>query len=321
MPVNRCNMRCHYCYIGQTYGFNEEVAKSNEALCREARDYVESMSPKRLGGLCYMNFCANGETLLLKELLPLCKGLVKQGHIVSIVTNALYRKPLAELLKLPSKLRKYLFLKCSFHYLELQRLGLVNSFFDNIDLINKSGVSFSIELNVNDEIVSHITDIKELCQKRAGAHCHIIESRDNANPLLPRLTKLSVKEHQAAWSSFDSPMFDYQQKVYEQKRMEFCMAGVKSVSLNLQNGEATQCDEHGYLGNIFHKINFRPIGHSCPLPHCYNIHVYQVLCGNMEDLDKEVAAPSYAECRDRQSSDGSSWLTPYIKKHFSKRIR
>ncbi len=60
-------------------------------------------SPKRLGGLAYFNFCADGETMLLKDLDLYVKELVKQGHFVEIITNMTITNMVDKFMELPEK--------------------------------------------------------------------------------------------------------------------------------------------------------------------------------------------------------------------------
>lgn len=48
---------------------------------------AKALSVKRLGGVCFINFCADGETLLLKDFDKYVYSLVKEGHYAEIVTN------------------------------------------------------------------------------------------------------------------------------------------------------------------------------------------------------------------------------------------
>ncbi len=65
IPVSICNFRCHYCYLAQRLehfqGAHPEVSVSPD-------EFGHAFSAERMGGLCFANFCADGETLLTKDL-------------------------------------------------------------------------------------------------------------------------------------------------------------------------------------------------------------------------------------------------------------
>ena len=51
-------------------------------------EYIrKALSIERLGGTCMINLCAGGETLLSKDIVPITKELLEEGHYVMIVTN------------------------------------------------------------------------------------------------------------------------------------------------------------------------------------------------------------------------------------------
>jgi hypothetical protein len=320
IPMNRCNLRCGYCYIGQTTGYGN----SREEKFLYSLDHMrEALSQERMGGICMFNCCADGETMLWKPLPDFIETVLKLGHYATIVTNNTLTEPLREILKLPGELRDRLFFKCSLQYLECKRLNLLDAFFRNIDLIKRSGTSFTVELTANDESVPHIAEIKEICAKRLGALCHIIESRYQADFNDPRLTKLPLCKHLEAWGGFASPLFDYQQEGWGEHIDGFCCAGDYRISLNLSNGEVYQCDRMKQLPNLFEnaehfvRYHFAAVGANCPLAHCYARHYQSCLC---DCFAETPPPPTYAEERDRVCTDGSHWLTPTIREVFSHRL-
>jgi hypothetical protein len=266
------------------------------------------------------NLCAAGETTLFKELPELVEMLLKSGHFVSVVTNGTLTEPLTRLMDVRKELRERLFMKCSLQYLELRRLAIVEKFFDNIDLIKRHGVAFTVELTANDESIQFIPEIKEVCLRRMGALCHIIESRDEGNSLYPRLTSLPIAEHYMAWVSFDSALFLYQQRNYEKYVDKFCYAGEFRCTFTIQSGDCFQCEGGGKkFTNLFEnatdRVVWAAIGANCPLPHCYAAYYQSVLCNCFDEKN----IPIYTEERDRFCSDGSRWLTPIIHEAFSHR--
>jgi hypothetical protein len=235
---------------------------------------------------------------------------------VSVVTNALLRAQLLEIINKAGLNRDYLFFKCSFHYLELKRLNLLEKFFDNIDMIKAHQISFTVEMTVNDATIPYIQAIKEICQKRLGALCHIIESRNEKDERFNRLTQLSIEEHRSVWESFNSPLFAYQQKTFEIPVTTYCYGGDYSLRLDLQTGNLYPCNLPMPLDNLFaetnHLPNFTAVGSNCSLQNCFKRHVDSLLCGCFEDEN----AISYKAARDRKCSDGSVWLNDVISQSY-----
>jgi hypothetical protein len=319
--MNHCNLRCHYCYVGQEYGY-DQLPEVN--LGRSLDDMRDCLSKARLD-CCLFNLCAYGETLLFEALPELVEMILQLGHYVSIVTNNTLTKQLEKLLELPDNLRYRLFFKCSFHYLELKKRGLLGVFADNVAKIKSSATAFTVELTANDESIPLIPEIKEFCLANFGALCHIIESRDQTDRVYERLTKLPLERHVAAWGSFNSPLFDYQQKNWGQRVNNFCYAGEYRISLNICDGEVWQCDGMLSLENMYNYVNdgikaypWRAVGNNCALEHCYISYVHS----SLYDLWGEnlTAVPTYAEERDRISEDGSHWLTVRFQDVFSHRM-
>ena len=63
-------------------------------------------------------------------------------------------------------------------------------------------------------------------------------------------------------------------------------------------------------------IDFTPIGHHCPMPHCYNGHAWLTL-GCIPELN----CITYAQLRNRVCADGSEWLKPNVKNFFSCKLK
>ena len=52
----------------------------------------KALSKERLGGICLINFCGGGETLLPPEIVKYIRVLLEEGHYIMIVTNATVSK-------------------------------------------------------------------------------------------------------------------------------------------------------------------------------------------------------------------------------------
>ncbi len=307
VPTETCNFRCHYCYVTQHRKFNNKLAKFEYSP-----DFIrKALSTERLGGVCMINICAGGETLLSTDILKIVKALLEEGHYVMIVTNGSLTNRFKELAKFDSNLMKHLFFKFSFHYLELRRLNLLDKFFNNVKLMEKSGASYTIEITPSDELEPYINDIKEICLKNVGAFPHITIGRKDSNDI-PPLTNHTFEEYKEIWKTFDSDIFEFKSKIFGIKRKEFCYAGEWSIYLNLMTGELRQCYCGKKLDNLYANINkpikFCPVGKNCALPHCYNGHAFLAF-GDIPELN----TPTYDRLRNRVKTDGSEWLTEEMK--------
>lgn len=315
-PDTVCNLDCEYCYVGQT-NQHVRVSSKNEHSLEEIR---EALSYDRLGGCCHMNMCASGETLLVENIIELAKMFILEGHVVSLVTNGTVTEKIREICSLPEEIRNYLFLKVSFHYLELKRKGKSDIFWDNVRCLKNAKVSFTVEMTVNDETVPFADDVKQECMDNIGAVCHVIESRKQDGHNWPRLTGMAIEEHQKVWGQFQSSLFDFQQTIWGEKRTEFCYAGDWICSIDIKSGAVAQCFGGGQvLDNIYadtsREINFCAVGRKCPWGHCYAAYVLLT-----HGAIPEFTQLTYAEERNRKGTDGKDWLQPSISQTFSEKL-
>lgn len=315
IETETCNLRCHYCYITQKRKFNSNIIKFKHA----PQEIRKALSKERLGGNCLLNLCAGGETLIASEIICVIEELLREGHYVMVVTNATLTHRFEEIAKLDPNLLRKLFFKCSFHYLELKRLGLMDVFFSNIKIVADAGASYTVELTPSDELIPYIQEIKKICMDKLGALCHVTIARDDRTKRIEVLSQHPFEEFKAIWGSFDSTLFDFKTKIFYEKRREFCYAGDWSLYLNLNTGILRQCLCGVELGNIYDDISkplkFEAVGHNCTLPHCYNGHVYLTL-GTIPEL----LTPTYAEVRDRTDQKGENWLQPEMRNFMSQRL-
>ena len=317
IATETCNLRCHYCYIAQHKKFNNKIVNFNHT----PEEIAGALSQKRLGGSCLINFCAGGETLLSPDVLPVVKALLQEGHYVMIVTNGTVSKRFDELCEIiPGNLRKHLFFKFSFHYLELKRLNWMDRFFDNIKRMIEAGCSFTLEITPSDELIPYIDDVKKICMEKVGAYCHVTIARDDRTKGIVILSDKSFEEYKKIWEIFDSELFSYKSEIFYQKRKEFCYAGDWSVYVNLSSGEVKQCYFGRVLDNIYKNIdkplNFEAVGCNCKMAHCYNGHAYLAI-GDIPELN----SPTYAELRNRVTKDGKEWLNPKMKFFMSQKLK
>ena len=318
IPVTTCTLRCDYCYITHHRLFEGPLPKFKYS----PQHVRKALSVKRLGGKCLINMCASGETLLAPNITEYIYELLEEGHYVSIVTNATVSKRFEELEKIPKHLLSHLFFKFSYHYTQLKKRGLLETFFNNVCRMRDSGASFTLEATPSDEWIPYIDEMKEIAIKHVGAVNHITIARDERDSTkLPILTKMSKEKYIKTWSVFNSTLFNYKMSIFENKRTEFCYAGAWSLFLNLQTGIARQCYKSDFVQNIFEDlskpIEWRAVGNNCKEHHCYNGHSFIVL-GCIPELSRN--APTYAQERNRTCNDGSEWLQPAMKAFMSTKL-
>ena len=317
VPVTTCTLRCSYCYITQHRLFEGPLPEF-----RYSPEHVrKALSKERLGGVCLINLCGAGETLLAKEVVEYARAFLEEGHYVMIVTNGTISKRFDDIASFPAHLKKHLFFKFSYHYLEFKQRGLFDVFFNNIRKVRDAGCSFTLELTPSDDMVPYIDEIKQRAIAELGAPNHVTIARDERTKnRLPMLTQLSRQNYIDTWKTFDSALFDYKLTIFGHKRREFCYAGDWSFCVNLATGKMKQCYRTYYRADIFRDITkpipFRAIGNCCKEHHCYNGHSLIVL----GDIPSQ-STPTYAQLRNRQSLGGSEWLRPEMKSFMSTRLK
>lgn len=313
VPYTYCNFRCSYCYIGQVRDFKHKANYFHSPKFIRA-----SLSKKRLGGVVFINFCAAGETLLCKDLIPIIDELVKEGHYISIVTNGTITTAFDELLASGINLG-HVFIKFSFHYLELKRLNLIDVFTGNVKKMRAAGASVTIEITPSDELIPYIDEIKSFSLEAFGAYPHITVARNDTTNDVKILSKLSFEEYKDVWSTFDSALFEFKMAQVYKKRLEYCRAGELSLQLNLETGDLLKCMGNPYLDNVYDDIckdiNFEAVGHNCKLPYCWNCHAYLTL-GVIDDFQ----APTYYDVRDRKTTNGEHWVSGEMEEIFKQKL-
>lgn len=311
IPVTACNFNCMYCYLRSI----EKRTIENFVLSPE--ELSKKLSVERLGGICYFNLCADGETMLHPQLISLVKELTKSGHYVDIITNGTLARKFDELIEtLSSVEQSRLMIKFSFHYLQLKEKKLLDSFLDNVNKIKQSGISYTIEITPHDELVEYIDEIKEFSMDHFGALPHITVARNSDTREIAILTKMTREEYQRIWGQFNSALFDFKIRTFNKKRNEFCYAGDWSIYLDLQNGKYRQCNVGKELGCLCddEPMHFQAIGR-CAIPHCFNGHAFLAL-GDIPELN----GPTYADERDRKCVDGTHWLKDDCRGFFSTKL-
>ncbi|MBQ8287952.1 MAG: radical SAM protein [Clostridia bacterium] len=315
IPTETCNLRCHYCYITQKRKFNSKLVNFSHS----PETIRAALSRERLGGVSLINLCAGGETLLSEELLKVTHALIDEGHYVMIVTNGTLCGRFDQIAEWGREVLSHLFFKFSFHFLELERLGMMDRFFENVQKMKDAGASFTVEITPSDELIPRIEDVKAVCMEKLGAFCHVTIARDDRTLGIDVLSDHDFETYKQIWGQFDSELFAYKSEIFHKKRNEFCYAGDWTTCLNLETGSLRQCYAGKELCNIYEDISapipFEAIGHGCPMPHCYNGHAFLAL-----GVIPELEAPTYADLRNRVCKDGSEWLVPEMKAFMNTKV-
>ncbi len=316
LPTTACNMECEYCYI--TQNAERKVKKVDLSLCADR--IGKALSQERLGGVCMVNICAAGETLIPKEIISILRDILADGHYVMLVTNGTLTERFRECCSFPEEYRKRLFFKLSFHYLELKKLGKLEVYFTNIKMIREAGISFTVEITPDDGYIPYIPEIKAVCMKNLGVLPHVTVARDERYKGYPFLSKLPREDFVKTWDAFDSELFRFKESIFEVPRREFCYAGEWGFTVNLQTGDYRQCYKGKKLGNLYKNteapIHLCPVGHNCPEGHCYNGHAFLGF-GLIPELD----TPDYADQRNRVLPDGTAWLSEPMERFMRCRLK
>ncbi len=93
-----------------------------------------------------------------------------------VVTNGTLSARFDQIVKFPRLFWRGC-LSNSFHYLELLRTGLMDSFFENIEKVMRAGSSFTVEITAADELIPHIEDIKRISMDKLGVIPHLTIAR------------------------------------------------------------------------------------------------------------------------------------------------
>lgn len=314
IPSTVCNLKCSYCYVIQRHGNTQEVPELPYPVDR----IKQALTKERLGGGCYFSVCAAGETLAPKYTLQIVRALLENGHHVNVTTNGTLSNRFRELCDWTPDILSRLHFAFSFHYLELLRLNKLDVFFDNICLVKSLGCSFIVQLNLCDEYLPHIEEIKSLCMVRVGAWPQIAATRREValDSKVLFETELTDEEYVARGREFDSPLFDFTVKNFNVKMREFCYAGAWSFQLDLLSGVLRPCYHSRRSQNLYEDpespIRRRPVGRSCGSLFCMNSSHFMSL-----GIIPSVETPTYAALRDRP---GAGWYTPGMREFLDGKL-
>lgn len=316
LPVTSCNIKCSYCYV---------VQRDNRKMKMPELKYPpeiigKGLSKERMGGICYFSICGAGETLLPEVTIDIVREILKQGHYVNITTNGTLKVRFEQLLELPTEYLSRLHIAFSFHYLELIRIKQLDTFFDNVKRMKSAGVSFIVQINLCDEYIPYLEEIKKMCFEQVGAYPQVAATRkeNNLKEDVELFTDLSEEEYKRLGDTFNSPLFDFTMKNFNVKQTGFCYAGDWSGQLNLGTGVLSRCYCSCYRQDIFRDINkpikFCAIGKHCNSLFCMNSSHFLSL-GVIPDIYEDV---TYADLRNRTDAD---WYSPRMGEFLNQKLK
>lgn len=315
IPMSVCNFRCHYCYLSQRKSSFEGLQPS---IIVSPELFGKSFSINRIGGVCYGNFCADGETLLTSNIELYIKAFLEQGHYAEIVTNLTVDKVLEKILSFDKDLLKHIEFKCSFHYLELKRKNWLDRFAKNVNKIWDAGASANIEITPSDELIPYIEEIKAYSLKHFGALPHLTIARNDRTKRIEYLTRLTLNEYDRIWGQFDSDFWKFKKSIFGKKQQHFCYAGLWSLYIDITTGKYRSCyfgkDSENSIYDLTSHFPSVPIGR-CQIAHCYNGHALLTL-----GLIPNLKTPGYGDIRDRKTLIGKYWLQPELKDFFNSKL-
>jgi hypothetical protein len=278
----------------------------------DVRAVAKSLSVKRLGGVCLIQMCGNGETLLPSYIVELTRLLLEDGHCVFITTNGTLTDKIDRFLEFPAEHLQRLGFKFSYHYLELKRLNKLDVFFENANKIRAAGCSVDIEAGAFDDYADYAEEMKSLSFEKMGAYAHIADIH-SGHPHYNRLTQRPIDEHFNTWEIFESPVFALQKELWMKPVEDFCYGGDWFLQVYLENGNLQPCIGGGdFIGNIYENIDepmhFAAIGENCICPYCYSAQCYLAV-----GVVPAWNTPHYDKMRNRVLADGSEWLRPELR--------
>jgi hypothetical protein len=278
---------------------------------------AEALRPERVGGICLISICGAGETMVQKELVPIVKALLQKGHYVNITTNGTLSRRYDELIQECGEMLSHVHVSFSMHYTELVKHGWLDLFFDNIQKMRNAGASVLLQMNLCDDYVPYLDEIKEISTQRLGAYPQLALTRDESSVPFEIFTEGTREAYLAHGREFDSPLFDFTVKNFNVKRKEFCFAGDWSGVLNLQTGVLSKCYAEPGGVNIFEDVDapipFEAVGRHCQNHYCINSSHFMSL-GVIPELD----TPTYGQLRNRQEAQ---WYTPEMAAFLNGKLK
>lgn len=265
-----CNIHCNYCYID----YRDKTDDINMKFSHSIPYMIKALSKDRLGGVAFFDMCSDGETLLKPGIIELVHGLLKEGHYVCLITNGTLTSILEKILDISIECRKRLLFHFSLHYLELKKKLLLNTYFNNVNMVKESGASVSMSLVGCDEYIPYIDEIKRIAIENVGAAPYITAVRAAESYKYNQFVlggEKTWEEYIDIWKGFPGKSLEMRTRTIG-KLCEKCYAGISSGFINLDSGYLVSCVPGIYLDNIYddikRKISFLKDSHECKWGYC-----------------------------------------------------
>lgn len=319
MGEQACNLRCDYCYVTQ----RRELGKKVNPFIHLPEYVAASLSKERLGGTSLITVCCDGEPLISDDIVQFIKLVLQNKNYVYLISNGTVTKSINDLCTLPRDELNRLFIRFSFHYTELKKRNLLETFFGNIVKLYNAGVSISLLLVGSDEYIPYLDEINELSIKYLGALPHIDMVRDEKKGQDKHLmidSKLSVDEYLKFWEKYESVFF----KVKEDSRIlhkgGICTAGKNIVHMDMISGDISRCPWGEYVDNAYEdisrEIHFWDHGKECQMEYCGCSSMFFGF-GVREDY---YDFPTAYELWNRTTADGKNWIHDEAKAFLSQKF-
>lgn len=290
VPGNACNFRCEYCYVSHS----ENNKKIEAPIYNYSVEHmIYAFRPERIGGICEIVLCGSAETLLSNEAIELAKGLMRYGHIVTIVSNASLSKQIDKLLDIEPIYRKNLIFKASFHYDELLNRGLIDTYFQNLHRIVDSGASVFPTVILSKRNIDRIEEISKLFYEEFdeapySTPCFDVDDDDDLRFRLKLAPEIDAETKKKICKFLPSKVFEETLRFTKiDPHNHFCYAGKWGYIVDMSNGNVDRCIENSTGMNFFENIDQvfeieNPVAYSCGIHSCFCHYNYFAL-GLMPD--------------------------------------
>lgn len=271
-----CNFNCDYCYLKQNpRGGSPKFPFWRRKMPHSPQYIAYAVRRERMNGSCIFCVAGTGETLLIDGIAELIYELLKDGHVVRLVTNGVMTDKINEILRLPDELLSSLIVSFSVHYLELIKHKRMEAFLNNIERVRDSAASLLTSIVASDVYVPHIDEIKQVFWDRLGVYPDVDPARNDSDLLNPYImTELPRETYEKIWGCFGSERFKF--RCHEGlKRPQQCMAGTNILCVDVYSGNLLKCTRapkeklRNLYCNLDEDIAASPLG-ECPAAFCYN---------------------------------------------------
>lgn len=293
ISTSGCNLRCEYCYLAQVKHKNHENTK---ALRYSLETIFKACSKQRLGGTCIIQLIGDGETLLPSDVIPLIRGLLKEGHYVVVINNGTMTARIHELIECTEldETIDHLMFTFSLHFLELEKRKLLDIFEDNINYVKMKKVSFDISLVCSDDYIAAADRIHGFCNQNLGGVVPSVLPADQYDTGGNHIGMLSSYNQEIYYRNIKRafPSFDikYREDIENTDNHQFCYAGSWCFYVDFTTGRYSQClrnegPEHNFFEHLDEKLMAEPVGNRCRAPYC--------ICGWTKTLNLIPGASKY----------------------------